>query len=234
LLLALLTVVLVTDALLRTPGAVDRWLLRTIQSLPLPGLAIGLWPVDRLTSAVGAVTAWSVVLLVLLLARWWLPALTLCCLPAAGVVDNVFRLFLVDRARPAAAQGLRTATGTDHNAFPSGHVLGAVLFYGLLFVFADQLPTAWLRRGVRLLCGWVIATVGFGRLWYGAHWPTDVLAGYAMGGVLLLVLVQSYRWAERAGGGQGAWRRFRGAPPIRASRRRTTSTAVVSLPPVDG
>ena len=51
-----------------------------------------------------------------------------------------------------------------------------------------------------MLCLWVLLTVGFGRLWYGAHWPTDVLGGYALGAMLLLPLFWAYRAVERAGG----------------------------------
>ena len=43
------------------------------------------------------------------------------------------------------------------------------------------------------LVGKKIGIVGFGRMWYGAHWPTDVIGAYALGGAVLTVLVALYR-----------------------------------------
>jgi undecaprenyl-diphosphatase len=178
--------------------ALDLPLLRTTQQLDFPLLAQILRPVDVLTSAAGAVVAWLVLLGVFVTARWWLPATAMLALPVGGIIDNAIDLVVTPRARPSADEVVRVATGADLSSYPSGHVLGAVLLYGLLFVVAERLSPAPLRRGVRVLCCWVLLTVGIGRLWYGAHWPTDVLGGYALGALLLLPLVWGYRAVERA------------------------------------
>ncbi len=41
---------------------------------------------------------------------------------------------------------------------------------------------------------------GFDRIWEGAHWPTDVLAAYSLGGLLLLGIVSAYRRIDAAAG----------------------------------
>jgi len=65
-------------------------------------------------------------------------------------------------------------------AFPSGHAVASAAFYPLL---------AWVllrRREVAAKVGYGIGAlfalfVGFGRLYLGVHWPSDVLVGWVLG-----------------------------------------------------
>ena len=41
-----------------------------------------------------------------------------------------------------------------------------------------------------------ILTVGVARVYDGAHWPSDVLGGYLIGGIWLGLTIQIYRWAK--------------------------------------
>lgn len=42
-----------------------------------------------------------------------------------------------------------------------------------------------------------LVTIGYFRVFEGAHWITDVLAGYLSGAILLYALVACYLWAKR-------------------------------------
>jgi membrane-associated phospholipid phosphatase len=42
-----------------------------------------------------------------------------------------------------------------------------------------------------------LVTIGYSRVFEGAHWITDVLAGYLSGAILLYALVACYLWAKR-------------------------------------
>ncbi len=78
--------------------------------------------------------------------------------------------------------------------FPSSHVVSAVLLYGSIIYLAPRLvrPRP-LRRLVVAVAAAAIAVTGFGRIYTGAHWPSDVLGGYLWGTVLLLVVLWGYR-----------------------------------------
>jgi membrane-associated phospholipid phosphatase len=70
--------------------------------------------------------------------------------------------------------------------YPSGHVLGTVVFFGLLLYLLWGLgaPRGW-RWAVTALGGLVTAGVAYSRLYVNAHWTTDVLGGLAAGTALL-------------------------------------------------
>jgi len=67
--------------------------------------------------------------------------------------------------------------------FPSGHTANAVVTWGIVAYVAIR----WRRLGA-LLAGFMGITVGLTTLYLGTHWVSDVLAGWAAGALVLLVL----------------------------------------------
>jgi membrane-associated phospholipid phosphatase len=72
------------------------------------------------------------------------------------------------------------------NAFPSGHVFGVALVYGLIFAYVPRAirfnPLAWL---VRAFCLFEIALIGPARMYVGAHWFSDVVGAALLAGIYL-------------------------------------------------
>ncbi|MBM3205362.1 phosphatase PAP2 family protein [Candidatus Shapirobacteria bacterium] len=91
---------------------------------------------------------------------------------------------LFSRPRPFGCLNLN-----DCFSFPSGHTTIAVYFYGLLF----HLTTRFLKLKKRtvyvlgLLIGLIIILVALSRIYLGFHFLTDVVGGFLLGSVLLLV-----------------------------------------------
>ena len=77
----------------------------------------------------------------------------------------------------------------DTHSFPSGHASGSTIAYGLLAYLAwHLLPQPFNYIVVALLVLLIIA-IGISRVYLGAHFPSDVVAGWVLGIIALLVLV---------------------------------------------
>ena len=98
---------------------------------------------------------------------------------------------LVDRGRPLA----RASNSTP--AFPSGHVFGSTVFFGFIAFLAIYYR---LKRNllVPLLASLAVLVllVGPAPVYEQAHWPSDVAAGYLLGGLWLLVLIPAFTYAR--------------------------------------
>ena len=87
---------------------------------------------------------------------------------------------IVGRHRPPLSLHL---VAENNASFPSGHATDATAFFVTLAlivaVFVLRRPLA--RTMMVLGSGLIVATIGISRLVLGVHWPTDVLAGWALG-----------------------------------------------------
>jgi membrane-associated phospholipid phosphatase len=114
--------------------------------------------------------------------RWalWVPALT-----AGSVLVEGLAKWLVHRPRPK---------GT-HYGFPSGHVTGAVVFFGALvyLIWMADLPRRWRWVATSLALVTVLG-IASARIYLHAHWFSDVLGGFA-GGTAYLGF--GINWIER-------------------------------------
>jgi undecaprenyl-diphosphatase len=95
------------------------------------------------------------------------------------------------RARPDLLDPIVVEHGYS---FPSGHSVLAMVAYGVVAVVVWRLPIArwarWTAVGVLAL---TILAVGLSRVWLGVHYPTDVLAGWTVGGLVVLVFARFSR-----------------------------------------
>ena len=112
---------------------------------------------------------------------------------------------LVERPRPPPDL-VRVSEHPASFSFPSGHVVTALTFFGLLFVLAPAVVRHPLPRWlVQAFCLFVVLGMGPASVYTGAHWPSDVLGGYVLG-VIYLAVVLRYRKRWRAVDGGAAIR----------------------------
>lgn len=71
------------------------------------------------------------------------------------------------------------------NSFPSGHTMVATAVYGMTAIVIARLRPG-LRVPVYGSAPFLVLFIGISRVFLGVHWPTDVLAGFAAGGLVLV------------------------------------------------
>ncbi len=117
---------------------------------------------------------------------------------------NAFIKRVIKRPRPTK-ELVTVARVINEPSFPSGHVMHYMNLFGMTTYF---LATNWrssrLRNGLITLCVSLIALVGPSRIYLGAHWPSDVMAGYIYGGLwfggLMAVYLRVKAWIHPAKG----------------------------------
>jgi len=105
--------------------------------------------------------------------------------------------FLFDRPRPSliAPEAL-----PGDPSFPSGHAaISAVVYLTLGLLLARAVPERRLKVYVVALAVVLTLAVGVSRVYLGVHWPTDVLAGWALGGAWALLCWQVEPRLQRRG-----------------------------------
>lgn len=144
---------------------------------------------------------WLGVLTFAALAAWQglaLRALTLLVGFTAAYLPFVSGWLLWRRARPLEVAG-GIATPGSLSSFPSGHVVQAVVAFGILaHLWASRTPSR-----AEAFLAWLVALAGVAavvvaRLRLGAHWPSDLVAAFILGAAWLAVLVIALRRAESA------------------------------------
>jgi undecaprenyl-diphosphatase len=106
-----------------------------------------------------------------------------------GMVLNVGLKHAFQRARPVLEQPL-----VHHltYSFPSGHAVASTVFYGALCgLVLAHLRSRALRAGAVGLAAAMVLLVCASRVYLGAHFLSDVVAGVAVGTLCLLVF---HRW----------------------------------------
>jgi undecaprenyl-diphosphatase len=115
---------------------------------------------------------------------------------------NVLLKLLFQRDRPVFDEPLLTLSTYS---FPSGHVAGSTLFYGLAVAYVFT-RTRELRWRLLALVGAFIAVcaVAFTRMYLGVHYLSDVTAALAEGiAWLTLTFLATSAWRHRREGARG-------------------------------
>ena len=103
---------------------------------------------------------------------------------------NSFIKELVGRDRPS----INPAIDAVGYSFPSGHAMMSIVTYGLIFYFvAVSLEKRSEQVMAFLILIVLVGTIGISRIVLSAHYPTDVVAGYCLGLVCLLLTLKLYK-----------------------------------------
>lgn len=124
------------------------------------------------------------------LESWFVVAATV----TAGALGAIIKI-LVGRPRPGAEPASRLFWPlVDQYSFPSGHAVFYTAFFGAVAFLLWKRFSGRARWVGIAVCITLVVLVGPSRVLLGAHWPSDVLAGYLVGGICLAGVVLLYQW----------------------------------------
>ena len=128
------------------------------------------------------------VMSVVLLLRGWrsLTFVWIAGLIGGGLLNLTLKAWL-QRPRPIFDVPIMVAQGWS---FPSGHTMNAIVGYGLLAYLLCTLTERSVPRVALIITACMLMVlIGFSRMYLGVHYLSDVLAGYAAGGVWLFACI---------------------------------------------
>lgn len=114
--------------------------------------------------------------------RWYSIRVPVVALGSFAVMSGL-KLFF-QRPRPLSPV-FEAAHGFS---FPSGHSMSAMTFYGLIiFIVWDKIENKTARWLLSVLLVFIIFLIGFSRVYLRVHYASDVLAGFAIGLIWLVI-----------------------------------------------
>ncbi|WP_209007417.1 bifunctional DedA family/phosphatase PAP2 family protein [Roseibium litorale] len=83
---------------------------------------------------------------------------------------------LLERSRP-----MDLYSGADAFSFPSGHATLNTVLFGICAVLIAHDRSRWAKASIFTITATYVIAIGFSRVYLGAHWMSDVLAGLLFG-----------------------------------------------------
>lgn len=165
----------------------DRAVLLALRDPLDPDQPGGPWWLARMArdlTALGSVTVLGLITLLafgaLLVMRRWVAALSLLLAVGGGTAVSSTLKALIGRARPDLVPHGDAVLSAS---FPSGHaMLSMVVGLSVGALLAHEIADRRLRVYVMAVVLGLSLTIGASRVYLGVHWPTDVLAGWLIGG----------------------------------------------------
>lgn len=114
----------------------------------------------------------------------------------AGLFHMIIKFVVIERQRPSNFSWVEPLENVYSSpSFPSGHTTTSIAIgctlYGLMRANPDCAKFAWIPLTLAVV-------ISFSRVYVGVHWPTDVLAGAAIGAVVtgILAIIRDRRLAN--------------------------------------
>jgi len=134
------------------------------------------------------------VALALLRSGRWIDAIGLIVAGAGAGILNQLLKTIFQRVRPDLFPGPFYLTSYS---FPSGHSMGSIACYGMLAFIGVRLLRQRRQRLVLILsAALLILCIGFSRIYFEVHFPTDVLGGFMAGAIWLVITISLVQIAE--------------------------------------
>ncbi|MCM3773601.1 phosphatase PAP2 family protein [Priestia aryabhattai] len=164
----------------------DYWLVSAIESsIILQSTSSVFHGLSFLASKVMIIVLLAVLIVFLFFKKDYIGMISAFLLILSGDIINKAVKDAVERGRPLE--------GIEGDSFPSSHAMMGILLYGLIIFFLtkhmnNQKLAKWYQRAITL----IILLIGMSRILLREHFLTDVLAGYSLGLMWLIVGIFFY------------------------------------------
>ena len=110
------------------------------------------------------------------------------------IINNLIKV-IIARSRPEINK-LVTETGYS---FPSGHSITSMVFYGyLVYLTYKYINNKKIKIPLIIFLILLIPTIGLSRIYLGVHYASDVLCGFLLGIIYLILFISiSKKYLER-------------------------------------
>ncbi|MBO1578194.1 phosphatase PAP2 family protein [Bacillus sp. XF8] len=154
----------------------------------------------KMGSAIGIISTLSLSLLAFWKKRYYV---AMVVYPTAVLITHLVNKGIKEiakRDRPSLNEAL-DALGYS---FPSGHAMLSIITYGFLaYIIAANVKNVAGKVVITLAMALLIIWIGLSRIILSVHYPTDILAGYCLSGILLIMTIYFHRLlSERLGANQ--------------------------------
>jgi len=159
--------------------AMDDTVMRWVGAHQIPWLRVAMANVTALGTGVVVMMVVLVAALFLFLTKHKHSAALLVVVTAGAIVLNGILKGVFQRQRPNIFEW---GTEVFSSSFPSGHAMSAAVVYGTIAYLAGRLQrTHWARLVTTIVAITLIVLIAASRIYLGVHYPSDILAGMAVG-----------------------------------------------------
>ncbi len=177
---------------------IDLWFSEAIQKNNHPTLDFLMKAISWFgTAPVTATMVFGIALIFAINGRRREAMFTIATLLASAVTLGI--KILIDRPRPTEDL-VKIVEDAQFQSFPSGHTSFYVVFFGFMIflLIRNQHFVRWLRNTLIAAALVLIFSVPFSRIYLGAHWFTDVTAGFVLGILMLWMLISAFLYEEKS------------------------------------
>ncbi|GAY72758.1 phosphatase PAP2 family protein [Lentilactobacillus kosonis] len=162
---------------------IDNYIQAAIRSTMSPSQTSFLIPITNLMGIRLSLMIAGFIIIVLFLLKQKSAALFIIinCLVLSYPINGLLKL-IINRPRPA----LHHLVFVHSSSYPSGHAMISIMLGGSLILLMNHFG----RRNsftfiTKLLIILFIMVIGYSRIYLGVHYPSDVIAGYCMGLIII-------------------------------------------------
>ena len=101
------------------------------------------------------------------------------------IINNLLKV-IVARDRP----NINRLVNENGYSFPSGHSITSMVFYGyLIYLIYRYVDNKNIKVSLIIFLSLLILMIGFSRIYLGVHYTSDVMGGFLLGVVYLIVFI---------------------------------------------